>query len=562
MSIKITDEMLLGVKKPARYIGEELNIIKKDWEKTKTKIVLCFPDVYEIGMSHLGLRILYHLLNERDDILCERAFSPWIDFEKVLREKNIPLYSLESYHSLADFDIIGFSINYELSYSNVLNILSLAKIPLLSAERDEKYPLVIAGGSVSFNPEPLCEFIDAFVVGEGEEVIFEVIETYEKYKENKKILLCNLAKIEGVYVPSLYNVEYFEDGKIKKFYPVVSDIPQKIKKRYICDFENCFFPTKPIVPFVEIVHDRITIEIMRGCPHKCNFCQAQKIYRPVRKRGINKILQIAKESIENTGYEEISLLSLSTGDYPHVDELIEKIICEFYHKRVSVSVPSLRVDKIQDKKFAEIIRKIKKTGFTFAPEVATDKMRKIVNKNIKEDELISSIKNILSLGWRNFKLYFMIGLPDESEEDVLAIPSLVKKILNETKGFNLKNISVTISSFVPKPHTPFERKKQETMETILAKQKIILNELHHRKLQIKYHDVKKSFLEGIFSRGDRKLNKVLMTAHNLGCRFDTWDEVFDFDMWMSAFKKCNINPEFYLRDREEDEILPWGHIET
>lgn len=559
--MQISDELLQNVQKPARYIGCELNSIKKDWEKIKTKIALVFPDLYEVGMSHLGLKILYHLLNDKVDILCERAFSIGVDFEKVLREKNIPLYSLESYRPLSDFDIIGFSLNYELTYTNVLNVLDLAKIPLFSKDREEKFPLIIAGGECSFNPEPLSCFIDAFVVGEGEEVILEIIEVYCQFKENKKKLLFNLAKISGVYVPSFYEVEYFPEGKIKKIYPREKEVPDKIKKRYVSNLNDCYFPTNPIVPFLETVHDRLTLEIMRGCPHRCHFCRAGEVSKPVRYRSQEKILEIAKKTFENTGWEEISLLSLSSGDYPHIEELIEKLVEEFHEKKVAISIPSLRIKDDNLSQLAEKIKKVKKTGFTLVPEVATEKMRKIINKSISEEEIIQGIKSISKLGWRNFKLYFMIGLPQEDREDVLAIPLMLHKILNEVKGYPLRRISVSISSFVPKPHTTFERERQLNIFEIEERQKIFLNNLSSKKLEIRYHDAKKSFIEGTFSRGDRRLNNVLYSAFKLGGKFDSWQEHFNFDLWMSAFKENNISPEFYLRKREEEEILPWGHIE-
>ncbi len=561
MQIPVSEEILLNVQKPARYIGCELNSVKKNWEKIRTKIALVFPDIYEVGMSHLGLKILYHLLNDKVDVLCERAFSVGVDFEKILREKNIPLYSLESYRPLSDFDILGFSLSYELTYTNVLNILDLAKIPLFSKDREEKFPLIIAGGECSFNPEPLSHFIDAFVVGEGEEVILEIIEVHCRFKENKHNLLFNLAKIPGVYVPLFYEVEYFPEGLIKKIYPREKKVPDKIKKRYVNNLNDCYFPTSPIVPFLETVHDRLTVEIMRGCPNRCHFCRAGKVSKPVRPRSQEKILEIAKRVFENTGWEEISLLSLSSGDYPHIEELIEKLVEEFYEKKVAISIPSLRLRDMNIEKLAEKIKKIKKTGFTLVPEVATEKMRKVINKNISEEEIIQGIKSISKLGWRNFKLYFMIGLPEEGREDVLAISQMLHKILSEVKGHPIRRISVSISSFVPKPHTTFERERQLNIFDMEERQNIVLNNLSSKKLEIRYHNASKSFIEGVLSRGDRNLNNVLYSAFKLGCKFDAWQEHFNFDVWMRAFKENNISPEFYLRKRDEDEILPWEHIE-
>jgi radical SAM family uncharacterized protein len=560
------EKLLEGVQKPARYIGGEWNSVVKEWTAGRTKVLLAFPDLYEIGMSHLGLKILYGLLNERDDILCERSFAPWSDFEKNLRDKGISLFSLESRTALKDFDIIGFSLAYELCYTNVLSMLDLGGIPKRSSERGAGDPLVIAGGPACYNPEPMAEFIDAFLIGDGEEAILEIVQAYKKYREqrteNREELLKRLAKIEGVYVPSLYDVEYNDDGTVRKFYPLTTEASARIKKRAVKDLDTAYYPTKQQVPYIQAVHDRIAIEIMRGCKHACKFCQASALYRPARERTSETVLRIAGEIYRHTGYDEISLLSLSSGDHSRIKEIITSLNAAFEGKAVSVSVPSLRVeDAMTD--IPALLSRVRKSGLTFAPEAASERLRCTINKGIDMEKLYSAISHSFRAGWRRVKLYFMIGLPTETDDDILAIADIVKKVSDLRKGVDGRpaEVSVSINTFVPKPHTPFERERMECAEDFERKRAMLRAGLKSKAITLDFHSFDLSRLEAVFSRGDRRLSGVIYNAWAAGCRFDSWRDLFSMARWDDAFKKTNISPDFYAsRPRPPSEILPWSFI--
>lgn len=568
MYCKDVEKILLKVQKPGRYTGGELNSVIKDKSKVDIRFAFCFPDTYEIGMSHLGMKILYSQFNSYDHIWCERVFAPWIDMEALMRERNIPLYALESGDPLTEFDFIGFTLQYELSYTNVLNMLSLAGIPLLSKDRKDLNNIVVAGGTCTSNPEPLADFIDLFFIGEGEEVDLEVIELYRQCKKNGKTkdeFLLLASKIEGVYVPSLYDVEYNSDGTIKAF--IAKDgAPETVNKRLIMKMDEAFYPDTFVVPLVEIVHDRAVSEIFRGCIRGCRFCQAGFLNRPVREKSKETILSQCKTLCDNTGYDEISLSSLSSSDYNDIVGLLT-CLTEWSDKAgVSLSLPSLRVDGFTDDIMSKI-KTVRKSGLTFAPEAGTQRLRDAINKNVREDELLSTCHVAFSGGWTNVKLYFMIGLPTETMEDVEGIAKLGQAVVNEYYRFENRakgrsvNVTVSASSFVPKPHTPFQWEAQDSIEQILSKQKHLKESITTKKISFNYHDAKTSYLEGVFARGDRKLCKVMLKAAERGFRFDGWNDCFDFDAWMDVFKECGIDPDFYTsRKRSFDEILPWDFL--
>lgn len=560
------NELLLKVQKPARYIGGEWNAIKKEWTDNRVKVLLAFPDVYDVGMSYLGTKILYGLVNSRDDCLCERVYSPWPDFENVLRENKISLFSLESRRPIKDFDIIGFSIAYELSYTNILNVLDLGGIPKKSVERSDGDPLIIAGGPSVYNPEPVAEFIDAFVIGEAEEAMLEVIEAYRgsgiKRQGSKKELLRTLSKIPGVYVPSLYQVEYNEDRTIKKITPQSPDVPSKITKRFVMDLENAYYPTKQIVPHIQIVHDRIALEILRGCRHACKFCMAGATYRPWRVRSKERILKLAEEAYKMTGYDEISLLSLSSSDHPHIREIIEGLNDIFKNKAVSISIPSLRIQDVL-KDLPVLLSKVSKAGLTFAPESGSEGLRKFINKNIDIGKLSEAASASFRAGWNRVKLYFMIGLPTESEDDILSIAELVEKISGSKKALDGKpaHVGASINVFIPKPHTYFERRGLESFETLQARKNILKVRVRSRMIELDFNSFERSYIEAVFSRGDRRLSEVIYHAWKSGARFDSWKDHFRYDIWLDSFEKCGIDHHFYAnRERREDEILPWSLI--
>lgn len=568
--VYIGDEILSRVTKPARYTGGEVNQVKKDLKDVKVRFAMCFPDVYEVGMSHLGIKILYHKINEREDCYCERAFAPWTDMEELMRENDIPLFSLETKTPLKEFNFVGFTLQYEMSYTNIINMLDLSNIPLLTKDRKREDPFIIFGGPCAYNPEPLSDIADFFVLGEAEEVIDDILDIYIKWKQsgkNREEFLLEAASIEGVYVPSFYDIEYNDDGTIKRRIPLKENIPNIIRKRYIKDLNESYFPEKIIVPLTEIVHDRIMLETFRGCTRGCRFCQAGMIYRPVREKKTDKLLELAEKLLKSTGYEEISLTSLSICDYSDIKNLVHSLVEKYEKERVSLSLPSLRIDSFSVDLINEI-QKVRKTGLTFAPEAGTQRMRDIINKGVTEEDLIKSVKSAFESGWSTIKLYFMIGLPFETLDDVEGIAALGQKVVDayfsipkekRNKGLN---VTLSTSSFVPKPFTPFQWESQDSMKSLTEKQKYLKEKIKSRYITYNWHETPISFLEAVFSRGDRRLTKVLIKAWGKGCKFDGWQEFFKFESWMEAFKECNVDPEFYaLRKRELDEILPWDFID-
>lgn len=571
MAVYIPDELLLGVSKPTRYIGNELNSVHKDPEKVAIRFVFCFPDVYEVGMSHLGIKILYHLLNERDDVYCERVFTPWPDMENEMRQRGIPLFALETRDRVADFDFLGFTLQYEMSYTNVINTLDLAGIPIYRKDRRDGHPFVCAGGPCAYNPEPLTDIIDFFVLGEGEEVINDIMDAYREWKGRNKTreeFLETVSHIGGVYVPGFFDVEYNDDGTVKRIFDKRDGKSKKITKRIIRDLDKAYFPDRIIVPFMGVVHDRIMLEIFRGCIRGCRFCQAGFVYRPVRERSPENLMVLARKVEKNTGYEEISLVSLSTSDYSHFDKLAWELMQEMEPKKINLSFPSLRLDSFSLNLLRQA-QKVRKSGLTFAPEAGTQRLRDVINKGITEEDLLNACDMAFRAGWNNVKLYFMIGLPTETYEDLDGITALGEKVVGvyqnipPSKRAPGLNVTISASSFVPKPFTPFQWEAQDTMEQLKEKQKYLRKAIRNKRIKFNWHDPETSFLEGVFSRGDRKLGQVLVKAWQKGCRFDAWEEHFKFDAWMEAFEECGIDPGFYTsRKRREDEVMPWEHIDV
>lgn len=564
-------ELLYNVEKPARYLGNELNSIHKEVNEEMVRFAFCFPDIYEIGMSHLGMKILYHLLNTLDDVFCERVFAPAGDMEEELIKNKIPLFALESRDFIKDFDFVGFTLQYELSYTNILNMLKLANIPIYSRDRSEENPIIILGGPCAYNPEPVADFVDIIILGEAEEVLIELLDLYKNHKNttyNKLKFLQEASKIEGVYIPSFYEVNYNEDGTILSFNSIIEGLTHKIRKRIIKDLDKAYYPDKIIMPYLDVVHDRAVLEIFRGCTRGCRFCQAGIIYRPVRERSLQTLKNIAENLLSSTGYEEISLSSLSTSDYSNLQDIVNHLIEEYNEKMVGISLPSLRLDNFTLDLIKEI-QKVRKTGLTFAPEAGSQRLRDVINKGIEEDDLIGAAQKAIESGWGNLKLYFMLGLPTESADDLMEIKKLVLRVIDiynqtesESRGKKL-NITVSTSTFVPKAFTPFQWEPQITLDEINDKQSLLKNQLKHRNITYNYHDAETSYLEAIFARGDRRLSKVLELAHNEGCKFDGWMEYFDFNKWKTVFEKLNIDPAFYAnRRRNYDEILPWDHIDV
>lgn len=552
---------LLSVEKPARYMGGEMGSIRK--ESADLRFVLAFPDVYEVGMSHLGLRILYHILNEFEWIAAERVFAPWPDMEEQMRAANVPLATLESGTPLAACDIIGFTLQYELSYTNILNMLRLGGIPLLAKDRDEQFPLIIAGGPCAYNPEPLAPFFDAVLLGDGEEAVLDIariVREAKKSGENKEHLLERLSAIEGVYVPAFFEPQYASDGTLTAIMPLKPGYAS-VRRRFLADLDAVPYPDSPIVPFMKTIHDRVAVEIARGCTRGCRFCQAGYVYRPQRERSPEKILDIIDRSLKATGYDEISLLSLSTGDYSCITPLVTELMTRYAEDRVAVSLPSLRVGTLSDELIEEI-KKVRKTGFTLAPEAGSDRMRRVINKGISEDDLISGAAAIYQAGWRLIKLYFMIGLPGETADDVAQIATLARRVKDQSKGTGVAgDVNVAVSTFVPKAHTPFQWEPQISMQETTDLQYQLHCDLKKRKLKFKWQDAPLSLMEGVFARGDRRLAPLLIRAVELGCRFDGWREHFSLEKWLQACTDCGIDPEWYLRRRELDEVLPWDHLD-
>ncbi len=565
MLSKKLEKLLKNVQKPARYTGGEFNSVVKDKDKVEFRYAFCFPDNYEIGMSHLGMKILYSLINAREEAWCERVFAPWEDMEKLMRENDIPLYGLESGDSIKDFDMIGFTMQYEMSYTNVLNMLDLAGLPVRSKDRTDLTPIICAGGPCVCNPEPIADFIDIFTPGEGEEIVNELIDLLEKHKKlgsTKLEFLREAAQLEGVYVPAFYDVNYNDDGTIKE---VVNreNAPKIVKKRIISDLNTVFYPENFVVPFIEVVHDRAVSEIFRGCIRGCRFCQAGFIYRPIREKTSDVINKQAKTLCDNTGYDEISLCSLSTSDYTEIDKLIPKMFDWALKENINVSLPSLRVDNFSDELMEEL-KKVRRSGLTFAPEAGTQRLRDAINKNVTEGEVVRTAEKAFAGGWTTVKLYFMMGLPTETFEDIEGIADLAQTVVNtyyknpdRPKGKSV-TVNISVASFVPKPFTPFQWEPQDTKPMLEEKQKHLLESVKTHKIQVSYHESQTSVLEGVFARGDRKLCDVIETAWRKGCKFDSWDEFFRFDLWEEAFKECGVSMEFYAnRKREFDEILPW-----
>ena len=566
---KITDRILHKVEKPARYVGGELNQIIKNPEEVDIRFAFCFPDVYEVGMSHLGTRILYHVINQRTDTYCERVFTPWPDMEQQLRINNIPLYALETKDPLSKFDILGFTLQYEMSYTNILNMLNLSGITIRASERGEEEPIIMAGGPCAYNPEPLHDIVDFFELGEGEEVMNDVLDIYKKYKGKgkKKEFLREISKIGGVYVPSLYEVTYNEDGTIKEFKPKYDDVPKTVKKRIVTDFNKAGFPTEMIVPYTEIVHDRIVLETARGCTNGCRFCQAGMIYRPVREKTKETLLKQARELVSGTGYQEISLASLSICDHSDIQGLVTELINEHSDKNIGVALPSIRVDAFSVDLIKEI-QKVRKTGLTFAPEAGSQRMRDIINKGLTEEKILEATESAFRSGWSTIKLYFMLGLPYEELSDAAGIGELAQKMADiyygipkEERNKGLK-ITVSTSILVPKAFTPFQWAPMARPEQIQERINAVRDAIKSRAITYNYHSQKTSFMESVFARGDRRICDVLVRAYEKGAKFDGWSEYFNFHIWEEAMEECGIDPEFYVyRERSYEEILPWDFIE-
>ena len=569
MEKELTIDILSSVQKPARYTGGEFASIIKPADEVDATICLAFPDVYEVGMSYLGFKILYHLLNKQQGVQAERVYAPWIDMEAKMRERHIPLRTLETKKTLKECDIVGFTLQYELSYTNILNMLDLGGVPVLAAERTEEDPLVIVGGPCVYNPEPLADFFDFAIIGEGEEVMAEVMEAYKAWKRagkpgGRQAFLQEVVKINGIYVPSFYEVEYNENLTVKAVRPVNVNAPAVVYKRVVRDMNSVDFPTSPIVPFGEIVHDRIMLEVFRGCSRGCRFCHAGMVYRPVRERKPEVLKDLARQLVDNTGYNEISLVSLSSADYSCLAPMVHDMIEEFKDDRVSVSLPSLRIDSFCVA-IAKEIQAVRKSGLTFAPEAGSQKMRDVINKGVTEEDLMNAVGAAFESGWNSVKLYFMIGLPFENDDDVLAIADLARKVqykYYQVTGKRGCKVTCSASFFVPKPYTAFQWFAQDDLENIRRKQFLLKDEIKTIKnVTLNYHDSKTGIIEAVFARGDRKVDKALLLAWQKGARFDGWSDCFDYERWLAAFAEAGIDKDFYAaRQRGENEVFPWEHI--
>lgn len=569
MNKELTIDILSSVAKPARYTGHELGSITKNDGEVDANIVLAFPDVYEIGMSYLGFKILYNIVNSHERLAAERVCAPWTDMEEKMREHDIPLRSLESQKVLREFDFVGFTLQYELSYSNILNMLALGRVSVLAAERGEDEPFVVVGGPCVYNPEPLADIFDLAVIGEGEEVLVELMEAYAEWKKAGKVggrkgFLEKAAGIKGIYVPSFYEPVYNEDGTVKEMQKLNAAAPDYIEKRVIKDLNSVNFPTSPIVPYGEIVHDRIMLEVFRGCTRGCRFCHAGMVYRPIRERKPEVLKELARQLVDNTGYNEISLVSLSTADYSCLAPMIHDMIEEFKDERVSVSLPSLRIDAFSVD-LAKEVQAVRKSGLTFAPEAGSQRMRDVINKGVTEEDLMNAVGAAFSSGWSSVKLYFMIGLPGETDEDVMEIAKLAKAVQNkyrEITGRGGAKVTVSVSSFVPKPYTPFQWSAQNSADELRRKQFMLKDALKVKNITFQYHTPATSILEAVFARGDRKVGKALYLAWQRGAKFDGWSEHFNYENWLNALTDCGLDKDFYIaRERGENEVFPWEHIQ-
>ncbi len=565
------DSLLDRVQKPARYMGGEMNCVLKDPESVAIRYAFAFPDVYEVGMSHLGSRILYDIINKKDDALCERVFMPWVDMADLMRQEHVPLFTLETRSPVSGFDMLGFTLQYEMSYTNILEMLDLSGIPLHSEDRTWEHPIVIAGGPCAFNPEPLYRFVDAFSIGDGEISTLETIDVVRRCKEegvSREECLFRLSQLRGVYVPSLYGAAYHEDGTLASFEPLHPDVPRTVVKNMVADLNSAEYPQSVIVPFMEIVHDRINLEVLRGCTRGCRFCQAGMIYRPVRERSVERLLELAKQLVEGTGYEEITLSSLSTGDYSCLPQLAHELMERFEDQRIALSLPSLRLDS-ELKQTLEETQKVRKTSLTYAMEAGTQRLRDVINKGITEEDLMTSVADAFAGGWSSVKLYFMFGLPTETMEDLDGIADLAAKVVRKyfetPRDVRARGLRVhcSASCFVPKPFTPFQWEPQDTLEQFEEKQRHLCSIMHIKGVEFNWHTPQVSMLEACFARGDRRLAEVLEAAWRLGCRFDGWTDQFSFEKWMQAFEACGLDPAFYAnRRRERDELLPWAFIDA
>lgn len=563
------EKVIMKVQKPARYIGGELNSVIKKPSKVDVRFAFCFPDTYEIGMSHLGMKILYSILNSRENIWCERVFAPWFDMKELMEKENIPLYALESLDPVSEFDIIGFTLQYELCYTNILYMLELAGIPLYSKDRHSLKNLVVGGGPCVCNPEPIADFFDLFMLGDGEDVIVKLCDLYAEHKKkgsSKEQFLAEVAKIDGIYVPSLYDICYNNDGTVKSISPNHQNATKKITKCVVENFDKTEYPDNFVVPYIETVHDRAVLEVLRGCIRGCRFCQAGFIYRPFREKSVKTLCKQAKMLCDNTGYDELSLCSLSTSDHSQIEDLLSELTKWSDKEKISLSLPSLRVDNFS-KEVLDGISGIRKSGLTFAPEAGTQRLRDVINKNVTSEELNNTCKIAFEGGYTNIKLYFMIGLPTETEEDIVGIIKTAQSVVDlfyslENRPRGAVTVTVSVATFVPKPHTPFQWEAQDSLETVIKKHELLKTTPRSKKITLNYHASNTSILEGVFARGDRKLSSVIFDAYKSGSIFDSWSEGFDFEKWQKAFEINGLNMEFYQgRKRSFDEILPWSHID-
>lgn len=573
--LALSDEILLSVSQPARYIGNEVNMCVKDPKKVDIRFCMCFPDVYEIGMSHLGIQILYDMLNKKEDVYCERVYSPWMDLDAIMREKNIPLFSIETQEPIKNFDFLGITLQYEMCYTNVLQILDLSRIPLHAADRTWDDPIVIGGGPCALNPEPIAEFFDIFYIGEGETVYYNLMDTYKesrKQGDSRDVFLKKAAQIPGLYVPSLYDPEYNEDGTIKSFLPNCPEAPKKVQRQIMMEMTVSFYPEKPLVPFIKVTQDRVVLEIMRGCIRGCRFCQAGMIYRPVREKNVEKLKELAKQMLKNTGHEEISLSSLSSSDYRSLESLVRFLIEEFHGKGVNVSLPSLRIDAFSLDVMSKV-QDVKKSSLTFAPEAGSQRLRDVINKGLTEEEILNGAGEAFLGGWNRVKLYFMLGLPTETTEDMEGIALLSEKIAEKyyeiPKDQRKGKVQVVASTsfFVPKPFTPFQWARMCTKEESLGKARVVNHKmkemLNYKSLKYNWHEADVTVLEGVLARGDRRVGAVIEEAYKNGALYDAWSETFKNEVWMKAFETCGVDINFYTtRERSLDEIFPWDFIDS